>query len=185
MTVSTTITDLVENVATMPETEEVFYLTAEFWVSVTFLVVAVILYSPLSKKAKELVQKRIDRIKKELSDAENIKLEAQKLYADTERKLANIDKETEDIITNKKYLIEETKKKKISELNYTMHRKKADLEAEIEQINAQMGQEIKDMVCKKTVNTLRQLISTKLTQTEYSALIDKSINHIKDMKVGG
>ena len=86
MTVSPTMTDLVENVANMPEVEEAFYLTAEFWVSVTFVLVVGFLYSPLAKKAKELLLKRIERIKKELSDAENIKLEAQNLYADTERK---------------------------------------------------------------------------------------------------
>ena len=185
MTTSMTITDLIEDVAAMPEVEEAFYMTAEFWVSVTFVIVAVILYSPLAKKAKELVQKRIDRIKKELSDAENIKLEAQKLYADTERKLANVDNETEDIIKNKKYLIEETKRKKISELNYTMQRKKADLEAEIEQINIQLGQEIKDMVCQKAVRTLCQLIRVKLTKNEYSSLIDSSIKRIEEMKIGG
>lgn len=185
MTVSPTMDDLVESVANMPEVEEVFYLSAEFWVSVTFVIVVGILYSPLAKKAKELLLKRIERIKKELSDAENIKLEAQNLYADTERKLSNIDREIEDIITNKKYLIEETKNKKINELNYAMHRKKADLDAEIEQTTAQIKQEIKEMICKKTVKALKQLISAKLTKKEYSQLIDNSIENIKDMQIGG
>lgn len=185
MTVSPTMTDLVENVANMPEVEEAFYLTAEFWVSVTFVLVVGFLYSPLAKKAKELLLKRIERIKKELSDAENIKLEAQNLYADTERKLGNIDKEIEDIIANKKYLIEETKNKKISELNYTMQRKKADLDAEIEQTSAQIEQEVKTIVCQKTIKLLRQLISVKLTKKEYSALIDSSIKNIEKMKIGG
>ena len=67
MTDSATIANLIENTDATPEIEEVFYLTAEFWVSVTFIIVAVILYSPLVKKAKDLVQKRIDRIKKELN----------------------------------------------------------------------------------------------------------------------
>jgi len=184
MSISSTITDAADNISELAEAEEVFYMTAEFWVSVTFLIVVAILYSPLAKKAKELLQKRIDRIKKELNDAESIKLEAQKLYADTERKLANIDKETEDIINNKRFLIEETKRKKIAELDYALKRKKSDLDAEIEQVSAQIEQEIKEVVCKKTVATLRQLVSTKLTQKEYSALIDKSINNLKKIKVG-
>jgi F-type H+-transporting ATPase subunit b len=184
MTVSPTMDDLVESVANMPEVEEVFYLSAEFWVSVTFVIVVGILYSPLAKKAKELLLKRIERIKKELSDAENIKLEAQNLYADTERKLSNIDKEIEDIVANKKYLIEETKNKKISELNYAIQRKKADLDAEIEQTSAQIEQEVKTLVCQKTIRLLHQIISAKLTKKEYSALIDKSIQNIKNMNIG-
>ena len=79
----------------------------------------------------------------------------------------------------------ETKNNKIHDLNYTMQRKKADLEAEISQINMQMGKEITEQVCQKTIWTLRQLISTKLTQAEYSMLVDRSIKNIKNMKVGG
>lgn len=182
MTISSTIDDIIENI---PETEEIFYLTAEFWVSVTFLIVVAFLYSPLARKAKELIQKRIERIKKELDDAESIKLEAQELYADTERKLANIDKEIKEIIANKKYLIEETKNKKICELDYTIQCKKADLEAEIEQSVAHIKHDVKVAVCKKTVKILHQLISAKLTKNEYSSLIDNSIKNIREMKIGG
>lgn len=166
------------------EIEEVFYLSAEFWVAITFLIVVILLYSPVTKVVKDLIAKRINRIKQELNDAENIKLEAQKLYADTERKLINIDKETEDIILNKKYLIEQTKEKKIHELDYAMQRKKEDLEAKIEQSSLQMNKEINELICQKAVDILNKVISAKLTKKEYSTLIDNSIENIRHMKIG-
>lgn len=166
------------------ETEEVFYMSAEFWVSVTFLVVVIILFSPITKKIKDLIQKRINRIREELNEAESIKLEAQRLYADTERKLLNIENEVEDIKTNKQYLIDQTKDKKISELNYTMQRKKEDLDAKIEQASVQLNTEINGIICKKAIKILNNVISAKLTKKEYSTLIDNSIENIKNTNIG-
>ena len=164
--------------------EEAFYLTAEFWVSVTFLVVVILLFSPITRTISSMIEKRISRIKDELNNAESIKLEAQKLYADTERRLANVEDEIADIITNKKYLIEQTKEKKISELNHAMQRKKEDLDAKIEQGNIQLNTEINNIISQKAAKILNKVINVKLTQKEYSTLIDNSIENIKNIEIG-
>ena len=166
------------------EAEEAFYLSAEFWVAIAFVLVVAYLSRPVTKIVKNLVQKRINRIKQELNDAENIKLEAQKLYADTERSLLNVDKEIEDIITNKKYLIEQTKERKMGDLNYTLQCKKEDLNAKLEQLSVEIQKEINETVCQKVVMILNDVISAKLTKKEYSSLIDNSIENIKNIKIG-
>lgn len=164
--------------------EDVFYLSAEFWVAVTFVLVVAYLIRPAIRIIKKLIQKRIERIKQEINDAENIKLEAQQLYADTERSLLNIDKEIEDITNNKKYLISQTKERRISNLNYNLQAKEAELNAKIEQTHEQMLKEINEAVCQKTIKTLSEVISAKLTKKEYSTLIDDSIENIKNMRIG-
>ena len=45
-----------------------------------------------------MIAKRIIRIRKELQDAENLKLQAQKLYAEYERKFINTDAEVAGIV---------------------------------------------------------------------------------------
>ena len=167
-----------------PQTEEVFYLSAEFWIAVTFMIVVIYLARPITKIIRDLIQKRINRIKQELNEAENIKLEAQKLYADTERSLLNVDKEIEDIITNKKYLIEEIKKRKLRDLDYNLQSKKADLDATVEHMSKQILKENSEIVCQKTINILCKVISAKLTKKDYSVLIDNSIESVKSIKIG-
>ena len=88
MSTAQVVEDIVETNANVA-----FYYSEEFWVSVAFVLVVVGLFIPVSKKVVSLLQNRINRIKKELQDAENLKLEAQELYAKYERSLMHIDDE--------------------------------------------------------------------------------------------
>ena len=161
--------------------EEPFYLGAEFWVGVAFVIVVFALFRPIKKALKSLLTRRIIRIKKELQEAENIKLEAQKLYSDYERKYLNIEKEDSDIIKEQKNVIEETKEKKIRELNFMLQRKENEVNRRIEQEFEQAGKEIRRKISEKTIEILKRIISSKLTKSEYNNLIDNSIKQIKEV----
>ena len=69
-------------IATAAEGSEIFYYSAEFWVSVAFIVVIALLFVPISRVVRNLIQQRITRIRTELQEAEVLKTDAQKLYAD-------------------------------------------------------------------------------------------------------
>ena len=75
------------------EHHEVFYKSAEFWVGASFVLVVALLYKPLISVIKSAIFSRIERIKNELQEAEELKLKAQELYAKYERNLLNIDDE--------------------------------------------------------------------------------------------
>lgn len=165
-----------ENIPTEP-----FYLGAEFWVGVAFILVVFALFKPIKKALKGLLTKRIIRIKKELQEAENIKLEAQKLYSEYERKYLNIEKEVSDIVKEQENAIEETKEKKIRELNFILQRKENEVNTRIEQEFEQAGKEIRKKISERTIEILKGIISSKLTKSEYNSLIDNSIKQIKEV----
>ncbi len=158
---------------------EAFYQSGEFWVAIAFVLVITVLMKPLLKAGKNLITKRIIRIKRELQEAENLKLEAQRLYAEYERKFLNTDKEVAEIIKEQKNLIEETKEKKIRELNIYLQRKSNEVDNRIEQEFEQVEYEINNLISKRTEEILTSVISSKLTKSDYNHLIERSINQIK------
>ena len=62
--------------------DEAFYLNAEFWVGIAFVLVVALIFKPAVRIINNLITKRIDRIKNEFQEAETLKLDAQKTYAE-------------------------------------------------------------------------------------------------------
>ena len=160
--------------------EELFYQSAEFWVAVAFVVIIALLFRPVTKVISGMIAKRIIRIRKE-QDAESLKLQAQKLYAEYERKFMNTDTEVAGIVKEREAVIEETKEAKLRELNIFLQRKQNEVDSRIEQAFDQAGNEINAMVGARTAEILKSVISSKLTKSDYNRLIENSINNIKDV----
>ena len=61
---------------------EAFYLEAEFWVGAAFVLVILALARPVGKAVLGLLRSRGEQIAKRISDAVNLKEDAQKLLAE-------------------------------------------------------------------------------------------------------
>ncbi len=158
-----------------------FYHSEEFWVAIAFMLVVVGLFIPVSKKILSLLQNRINRIKKELQDAEDLKLEAQELYAKYERNLMHIDDEIARIISNQEDIIEETKQLKTKELNSLLNQKQKEVEAKINSSFNEAHKEIKEKISQKVSLILNNAL--KLSTKEKTNLIDKSIDNISKIDI--
>ena len=172
-------------IATAAEGSEIFYYSAEFWVSVAFIVVIALLFVPISRVVRNLIQQRITRIRTELQEAEVLKTDAQKLYADYERKFANIDKEVADIVASQQEVIAKTKEKKTLELKQSLQHKQNETEARLEQSFEQAKAEINTLICNNAFRILTKAIRKNLKKTDYNKLIDASITNIGKMDIGG
>ncbi len=160
--------------------EEIFYQSAEFWVGFAFVLVVTLLFSPIAKLIKSLAEKRISRIKKELQEAEDLKLDAQKLFADYERKLLNADNEVAEIVAEEETAIAEAKERRMCELNALLKHKQAEADAKIEMAFERADAEINNLISKRTLKILQSAISENMTIENHRQLIDKSINNIND-----
>ncbi len=163
--------------------EEVFYLTAEFWVGVSFILVMIVIYKPVLKRVKTLIANRISRIKKEFQDAEELKLDAQKVYAEYERKLLNVESEIDNIIKEENIVIEETKERKIKELNSILNQKQKEVDGRIELALEKVKKEINTLIITKSTSIIHRIFKSKLTTKEYRSLIDKSISNLSKIDI--
>jgi len=145
--------------------------------------VVALLFPLIFKVLKRTALDRIERIKKELEDAENLKLDAQKLYADYERKFINTDNEIAEIVQNEEETIKKTKEVKISELDKLVKHKQSLAEAKIDERYKQEQLNINRLVCQKALVILDDVCKNKLTKKDYNKLIDASINNIKNLEM--
>ena len=74
-------------------------IDATFWVAISFFIFcALLVYLKVPQKINISLNDQIKQIKKELDEAENLKVEAKNLLSDYENKLDKSKKETQEII---------------------------------------------------------------------------------------
>lgn len=163
--------------------DEAFYLNAEFWVGVAFVLVVALIYKPAVRIINNLITKRIDRIKNEFQEAETLKLDAQKTYAEYERKLENVEKEVQDIVEGERLVIEELKEQKIKELNRKLNQKQKEFDGKVSISLENINKEINGLIINKSMDILKDAFKLKLTKANYNSLIDKSILNLSKINI--
>ena len=74
-------------------------IDATFWVAISFFIfIAGLIYLKVPQKVNNSLTGQINQIKKELDDAETLKVEAKNLLSDYEGKIDKSKKETQEII---------------------------------------------------------------------------------------
>lgn len=157
----------------------IFYKSEEFWVAMAFVLVVVALFIPIKKAIKSILQNRVNRIVSDLQNAENLKLEAQELYSKHERNLLKINDKISEIILNEEAVINETKERKIKELNNMLNQKQKEVDSKIEGAYIRADKQIKKIISQKVDNVLKE--SIKLTQKEHIEFINKSIDNLENI----
>ena len=82
--------------------EEAFYLTAEFWVAIAFILVVILLFKPITNILGSMLTKRIETVVNNINEANKLKEDAQLLLAEYETKFQNADNEAKEILTKSK-----------------------------------------------------------------------------------
>lgn len=158
---------------------EVFYLSAEFWVAMAFVLTILLLAKPIYKAVNGMITKRIEYISRRLANAVEIKDDAEKLLASYERKFRNIDKEVEAIIKKSQNEIDYIRKASLSKLEQDMAQKEKDVSEKLQGAKDKASQEIANIASGLSIRAVRQIIQNKLQPKDISKLIDTSIKKLE------
>lgn len=180
---STTIADTAISVAENIEHDEIFYQSTEFWVSFAFVVVVLLLISPVGKAITGMIKNRINRIKEELQTAEKLKLDAQKLYAEYERKFLNTESEVNAIIANEEAVIADTKERKMRALDALLKQKNIEADAKIEMAFERADNEINILISKRTTEILENVFQTQISEAEHRKIINNSLKNLEEIDI--
>jgi F-type H+-transporting ATPase subunit b len=163
----------------LPLEETVFYESAEFWVSLAFVAVIILLFPLLYRTIKGAIYGRIQRIKDELSEAENVKLEAQELYAKYERNLLNVDNEVAQIINEEENYITDMKERKNKEFDAFGKQKQREAQTRMGVALERVNEEINKKVAQETIAILETAVHENLTDAEHEKIIDATITMLE------
>lgn len=158
-----------------------FYENPVFWVGVSFVLVILLLARPVAKVAKSLLQKRVDRIIKNINDAANLKDDAQKLLVEYERKFVNVDAEAEEILAKSQREIERLKKESLEKLKQDMALREKEAEERLNAAHEEVVHDILHSTSDLTVKVLKKVLAENLDNKTQDALIEKSINSIEKL----
>ncbi len=148
------------------------------WVLISFVIFAVGFWKFGLKLLIGKLDGRIDEIRKEIETAESLRVEAQELLAQYQRKQRDAAREAETILAAAEKHAAEIQKQAESELNEMVARKEAQLKDRLHRMEEVAMQEIKAYAAELSVKATAEIIAKQMDQATNDRLIDQSIKSI-------
>ena len=155
-------------------------IDATFWVAVSFFIFfGGLVYLRVPQKINTTLIEEISKIKKELNEAEKLKVESKNLLSNYESKIDKSKKEVQDILNlarkdSEKSILETTEK-----FHKIMENKKKNLEQKINQMKNNSIKEIKNISVKISINAVEHLLKNSIDKSKLENLYNNSYNQAK------
>ena len=156
-----------------------FYMQAEFWVAMSFVLVLVALCYPVSKLVRKMLKKRARLIAKRIEDATNLKEDAQKLLAEYERKYRRAKQEAQEILQRSEREVNLLRKESLAKLEQTMNLREIEAKARIKSAQSNALKEVTDLTTIKTVSVVKRILNEAITSKVHAQIIDNSIAELE------
>ena len=155
-------------------------IDATFWVAVSFFIFfGCLVYLKVPQKINNLLADQINKIKKELDEAEKLKAEAKNLLSNYENKIDKSKKEVLEIINLAKKESEKTILEKTEKFHHTMENKKKNAEQKIAQMRENALRDIKNISVKISMDAVEHLIKNSIDKNKLEQLYTKSLEQAK------
>ena len=157
-------------------------IDATFWVSIAFFIfIGGLIYLKIPQKINTSLIGKIDEIKKELNEAEKLKIEAKNLLSDYENKIDKSKKETQNIINFAKKDSEKNILEKSKKFHQMLEYRKKNAEQKIAQMKDNALKEIKDTSVKVSMLTIEHLIKNSIDKNKLENLHKQSLEDAKNV----
>ena len=155
-------------------------IDATFWVAVSFfLFFGCLIYLNVPQKMNNSLTDQINKIKKELDEAEKLKVEAKNLLSNYENKIDKSKKEVVEIINLAKKDSEKTILEKTEKFHQIMESKKKNAEQKIAQMKENALRDIKNISVKISIDAVKHLIKSSIDKNKLEKLYTKSLEQTK------
>jgi len=155
-------------------------IDATFWVAVSFFIfLGVLIYLKIPQKVNASLTTQIDQIKKELDEAEKLKIEAKNLLSDYENKIDKSRKETQEIINKAKKDSEKNILIKTEKFHQMIEGRKKNTEQKITLLKENAIKDIRNISIKISIKTVEHLIKNSIAKDKIEKIYSNSLNQIK------
>ena len=155
-------------------------IDATFWVAISFFIFfAGLIYLKVPQKINGSLINQINEIKKELDEAEKLKVEAKNLLSDYESKIDKSKKEIKDIINSAKKYSEKTILENTKKFHQIMDDRKKNVEQKIVQMKENALKDIKNISVKISMKVVKLLIKNSIDKNKLEKHYIKSLEQTK------
>jgi F-type H+-transporting ATPase subunit b len=155
-----------------------FFTEPENWVAITFIIVAALLFRPLTRAIAKQLDTRRDDIKNRLDEAQRLHTEAQALLATHQQRLREAQRDAADMIATAKAEAERLTAAGTRDLEDLLKRREQQAVARIAQAEADAVREVRSVAVDLAVAAARKIIAEQMTPELAAALADKSIKEL-------
>lgn len=149
------------------------------WFSFSFIIFIFVFYKFAIPVVVKALDQRIEEIKRDLEESENLRIEAQEMLAQYQRKQRDALKESEKIIEKAKENAKNYKKNIEAELEASMKRREEKLEKRIERMKQDAIDDIQRYAAKLSMDAAQKIIIDELDTKTAKNLINQSIGNIE------
>ena len=156
-------------------------IDATFWVAVSFFIFAGgLIYLKVPQKVNSSITAQINKIKKDLEEAEKLKVEAKNLLSDYENKIDKSKKEAQNIINiarkdSEKNILDKTKK-----FHELLEERKKNAEQKIIQMKENALKDIKNISIKVSMEAVEHLIKNSIDKNKIEKIYTESSDQVKN-----
>ena len=144
-----------------------------------FYFFGVLIYLKVPQKINNSLTDQINEIKKELGEAEKLKIEAKNLLSNYENKIDKSKKETLEIINLAKKDSEKTILEKTEKFHQIIENKKKNAEQKIVQMKENAIKDIKNISVNISMEAVEHIIKNSIDKNKLERLYTKSLEQTK------
>ena len=155
-------------------------IDATFWVAVSFFIfVGGLIYLKVPQKINNSLTDQINKIKKEIEEAEKLKVEAKNLLSDYENKIDKSKKETQKIINTAKKDSEKNILDKTKKFHELIEERKKNTEQKIFQMKENALKDIKNISIKISIETVEHIMKKSIDKKKIEKIYTESFEEAK------
>ena len=161
-----------------------FFSQPASWTLIAFLIfVAIGIYLKVPSMVTKLLDDQIQKVKKELSDAINLKEEANSLLAEYQIKKEDALKEADHIINSAKEKAKIYEKTALAKSEEIIKRQEKQSIEKINQAEIQAMMKIRKTIIEQSVNSAEKLISENISDDKSDKIFTDSLKDLDKLKI--
>lgn len=155
---------------------EALFSSTTFWVATSFALFVMMVFRQAKGALVSKLDARISEIKKEIDTAESMRIQAQELLAQYQRKQRDAVKDAEEIVENSKTHCREIQRMAERELEAALIRKEEQMKERLSRMQRQAIEEMRTQAIEMAMLAAQQILTDELAKKKGSNLIDETID---------
>ena len=161
-----------------------FFSQPASWTLVAFTIfVAIAIYLKAPSIIAKLLDEQIERVKKELSDAIDLKEEANSLLAEYQRKKEAAEQEAAEIISNAKERAHAYESSALVKGEEIIKRQEVQSIEKINQAEIQAMSRIRKTIIDQSIDSAEKLVSEKISTEKSDQILSDSLKDLDKLKI--
>lgn len=150
----------------------------ETWVAIAFVIFVALVWKPATKGLLGALDARAARIKKELSEAQRLREEAQALLAQYQKKQNEAMQQAESILAHAKDEAERLSQQAAKDLDAALKRRESLALQRIAQAEQQAAADVRAAAVDIAIAATEKILTEKLDDTKADALVEQAIREL-------